>query len=86
MSKRPQFSLKAILVIIAVLAVPMALFATRNEQWEELGVILLFPVVGGCWGYVTAGWKGIAIGVSIGFFGLLFFLIGVPLLNRYALP
>lgn len=85
MPRQPQFSLKGILAIIAALSVPLGILVSRNERWEVLGVTLVFPVVGGCWGYLTRGRKGFVIGVTIGLVGSLFFLFAIPFLERLAI-
>ncbi len=70
MPNRPQFSLKAILIFTAVLSVPLAMIATRDKATGPLGILLLFPVLGGYAGYFVGGRRragdGIAIGIIIG--------------------
>ena len=66
MSKRPQFSLKAILVIIAVLAVPMGLMATWQLTTMAVAVLITPPTLGGCVGYFVAGRLGAVLGVAVG--------------------
>jgi len=51
MPARPQFSLKAILVIIAVLSVPLAMM--RMSVW--IGVLFLLPALSGSVGYLLGG-------------------------------
>ena len=52
MSKRPQFSLKAILVIITVLAVPLGMMVSGVHDLVQIGGTWLFPVLFGCIGYL----------------------------------
>ncbi len=66
MSKRPQFSLKAILVIIAVLAVPLGMLASGQWLLVRLAVCLACPTVGACAGYLCGGAKGASKGALIG--------------------
>jgi len=66
MANRPQFSLKAILGIMAVLSVPLAMLATQYGELAEFGLILALPVVGGCVGYCLGGWKHVGVGALIG--------------------
>jgi len=85
MPRLPQYSLKGILVIITVLSVPLGMLVSRNERWEVLGVAVVFLVVGGLWGYITRGQKGVVIGVTIGLLGTLLFFFVFPLLERLAI-
>ncbi len=61
MSERPQFSLKAILVIIAVLSVPLAIMRVSVCG----GFLYLFPVLLGSAGYLWGGKRGMHWGVGI---------------------
>jgi len=63
MSKRPQFSLKAILVIIAVLAVPLGMLVSGEYDLVAGGAILAIPALFGSMGYLLRGRDGAAIGV-----------------------
>jgi len=63
MSKRPQFSLKALLVIIAVLAVPLAMMVSGVYVLAGGGAILAIPALFGSLGYLLRGRDGAAIGV-----------------------
>jgi len=56
MSKRPQFSLKAILAIVAVLAVPLALMVSGDEDFALAGSLYGLPVLLACIGYLLIGW------------------------------
>ena len=57
----PRFTLKAILGCTAALSVPLALAAAG----EQLGAVLLLPVVSGCIGYLEGGWDGLTLGVLL---------------------
>ncbi len=54
---RPQFSLKAILVIVAVLSVPFAMFVSKGIL-HPIGGIILVPTIATCAGYLVRGWYG----------------------------
>ena len=78
---RPQVSLKAILVIIAVLAVPLGMIASGPHYLAPLGVLLALPVLFGSIFYVISGWRGVPIGVLLAslsycLLGLLYYLLG----------
>ena len=64
MANRPRYSLKAMLVFIAMLSVPLAMI--QGHGWEGLGVLLLFPVVGGAIGYLIDGMDGLEKGMIFG--------------------
>ncbi len=66
MNKQRQFDLKAILVIIAVLSVPLAMIATRERSWMICGVGFLAVTVSICIGCVTRGWRGAPADLLIG--------------------
>jgi len=66
MSKRPQFSLKALLVIIAVLAVPLGMMVSGSVVLFALGYHGLFVAFGGSLGYLLGGSKGTALGSVLG--------------------
>jgi len=63
---KPQFSLKAMLIITAALSVPLGMIATENVVAGLLGVMLLFPALGGCVGYLAGGWQRVGAGVPLG--------------------
>ena len=63
---RPRFGLRAILVIIAVLAVPLGVVTTWELTTLALAALITPPILGGCLGYVIAGWKGALVGLGIG--------------------
>ena len=81
MPNRPQFSLKAILVIVAVLSVPLAMFATRNGLPRLWGVVLLFPILGGCVGYLAGGGHRAGTGIAIGILASIVFACLWPMLT-----
>jgi hypothetical protein len=54
-SNWPQFTLKAILAIIAVLSGLLAMMGTRNGLLIARGFFVSDPVVGGCVGYLIDG-------------------------------
>lgn len=67
MSKRPQFSLKTVFVIIMVLAVPLGLMVATQDRLLALWGIALFIIIGtGCAGFLLGKWRGAWIGVVIG--------------------
>lgn len=66
MPNRPQFSLLAVLVIIAVLAVPLAMIATHAAVPVFIAGLLLFPILGGSVGHLVGGKRLAGIGVLIG--------------------
>ena len=66
MPHRPQFSLKAILVIVAVLAVPLGLITAWELTTLALAALITPPILGGCAGYVIAGWRSALVGAGIG--------------------
>ena len=70
MAIQPRFTLKAILGCIAAVSVPLAMMAAG----EEFGWLILFPVAGGCVGYLAGGWGGVMTG---GFIGLLAWFVMV---------
>jgi len=65
MSERPQFSLKAILVIIAILSVPLGMMVSEDGRNILLGMIIALPILFGCIGYLLGKWAGVMIGVLI---------------------
>jgi hypothetical protein len=65
-TNRPQFSLKAVLNIIAVMSVPLAMIATQNLLLIVWGILLLFPFSGGCTGYLLGGWQRAGDGILFG--------------------
>lgn len=66
MATRWQYSLKAILLIVAVLSMPLAMAVSGIPLLIGLGVFSAFPLVGGSIGYVIRGWDGARKGVDIG--------------------
>jgi len=64
--------LKAILVIIAVLAVPLAMTVSGNPHLAVNGPALVIPVRFGCIGYLLGRWRGAAIGVLLAFITMCF--------------
>ncbi len=66
MFKRPQFSLKALFVIIMVLAVPLGMLVSGDDVLAPIGELLASPVVCGCIGYLLGGWKRGWVGAFIG--------------------
>jgi len=65
MPKRPQFSLKAILVIIAVLAVPLAMMVSGDGLLFLFGCFALCLAVGGSVGYLLGGSEGACVGMGL---------------------
>jgi hypothetical protein len=63
---RPQFSLKATLVIILLLSLPLGLAATRELTKMAVACLITPPIVGGCSGYVIARRLGVILGVAAG--------------------
>ena len=63
---RPQFSLKAILVIIAVLAVPLGMMVSGDAAAVLVGRILAPAALLGCIGYLIGGSNGAWAGAFIG--------------------
>lgn len=66
MSKRPQFRLKAILVIVAVLSVPMRMFASGHRHTTSFAYYTSSLADGGSLGHLAGGWKYAFKGVSLG--------------------
>jgi hypothetical protein len=64
MTHQPRFTIRAMLGCTAALCVPLAIMAAG----EAFGFVALFPVVGGCVGYLLGGSGGVMTG---GFVGLL---------------
>ena len=64
-AKRWQFSLQAMLSVITVLSVPFWLMTNRDVAVRFWGVVLLVPMLGGCAGYLAAGWYGLWPGVCL---------------------
>ena len=63
---RSQFSLRATLVIILLLSVPLGLAATWELTKMAVAVLITPPALGGCVGYVVAGRLGAILGVAVG--------------------
>jgi len=63
MSKRPQFSLKVLFIITAVLAVPLGMMASGDEDLVQSGRMLVLPVLFGCIGYLLDGVRGVLLGL-----------------------
>ncbi len=78
MSKRPQFSLKALFIIIVVLAVPLAMLGSGDLDLLALGMHAIVPAVGGSLGYLLGGWKYAILGIG---FGLCLAVLFVPALQ-----
>jgi hypothetical protein len=72
--RRWQFDLKGLLGVIAVLSVSSWLMTHGDESVRFWGKVLLVPVLGGCAGYLAAGWAGMWPGVCLAV------LVGVVLL------
>ena len=74
---KPRFTLKAILGCTLVLCVPLAMMAAG----QELGFVFLFPVTGGCAGYLQAGkynaLDGAIYGVFVGLLVLFAIVMGL---------
>ena len=70
MPKRPQFSLKALLVIIAVLAVPLGMLVGGNGDLAAAGVVFALHALFGSIGYLLGRWTGAAIGVLLAFIAM----------------
>ena len=68
MSGRPQFSLSALLVIIAVLSVPLAMMVSGKPSVLILGYFALLTGGGGSLGYLLGGEAGVLPGMALGFF------------------
>jgi len=66
MGGRWQFSLKAILVVIAVLSVPLAMIASRQGAFVLMAALILPAVIGACGGYLVKGWEGAQTWMSRG--------------------
>jgi len=66
MSERPQFSLKALLVIIAVLGVPLGMMGSVNDLLFLLGIYITCVNLGGSVGYLLGGGKWALLGTGIG--------------------
>jgi len=75
MSERPQFSLKAILVIVTVLAALLAMAASGQWQLVRLAAFLACPTVGACAGYLCGGAKRASRGALIGLIVLVLSLV-----------
>ena len=80
MSKRPQFSLKALFIIIVVLAVPLGMFTSGNTTLFIVGYLASFVQAGGILGYLRGGWKSAKLGMALGLCGALIFPCPVMLL------
>jgi len=58
--------LKALFVIVAVLAVPMGMLGSGVGGLILLGCYALCIGVGGSLGYLLGGWERVVFGISIG--------------------
>jgi hypothetical protein len=63
---RPRFTLKAMFVIVAVLAVPLGMFASDTPGLFFVGYFALFVGGGGSLGYLLGGLKHIYLGMALG--------------------
>lgn len=63
---RPQFSLKAIMVTITVLAVPLGMIVSGNHLLFLAGELALFVGVPGSVGYLFGGWQHAKLGMALG--------------------
>lgn len=79
--RRPwQFGLRALLAVIAVLAVPFWLLRHGDAHVRFWGLAVLVPVLGGCAGYLARGWAGAWAGIGIAvLLGLAILLVGLAL-------
>jgi len=76
-----QFSLKSLLTVMAVLAVPMWMVTRDDKSIHFWGLVLLGPILCGCAGHLAAGWAGIWPGIAMGAILTAAFLIFIlPLL------
>lgn len=66
MARPWQFSLKSLLVVMAVLSVPFWMVTNRDGAVRFWGLVLLGPIGCGCAGFLAAGWGGIWPGIAIG--------------------
>jgi len=65
MARRWQFDLKAVLGVTAALASVFWMWTSDDASVRFWGVALLFPTIGGCVGYLLAGWAGVLHGICI---------------------
>ena len=65
MRKPWQFDLKAMLGVVAALAVIFWMLASQDAEVVFFGLVLLPPVLGGCVGYLAIGWAGIWPGACL---------------------
>ena len=63
---RPQFSLKAMLLIVAVLAVPLGMMVSADHLLFLFGCYALCIGIGGSVGYLLGGWERACVGMGIG--------------------
>ena len=68
MSKRPQFSLKVLFIIIVVLAVPLGMMVSGNVVLSVVGYHALFLAGGASLGYTAGGRKIAFCGVVLGIY------------------
>jgi len=62
---RQQFSLKAIMVIVVVLSLPLGMTVSGEPGLAATGPMLAIPVLLGCIGYLFGRWTGAGIGVLL---------------------
>jgi hypothetical protein len=68
MAKLWQFDMRAMLAVVAAIAVPIWMIARGDASVRFWGVVVLSPVVGGCLGFLAAKWAGIWPGIFLGLF------------------
>ena len=68
MTDKPRFTLKTILVCIAALCVPLAMFCAMGGGLALALALALVPIVlGACIGYLVKGRDGAIAGLLVGF-------------------
>ncbi len=83
MSKRPQFSLKALFVITAALATPLAMLVSGDELLAIYGCVLLYPVLCSCIVCFLGGWKRALTGLFVGTVAYLLIVLVLVFLSSY---
>ena len=86
MSKRPQFTLKAILVIITVLSVPFAMIVSGNTALSYTGFVILLNVAFFSLSYLLSPWTLTSLGKAVAAFVLLIVLLLLLFIGLICLP
>jgi len=86
MSKRPQYSLKALFIIMAALAVPLGMLVSGNTALSFIGYFILASAALSSLRYVLKPWTLTSLGKAVAEFVLFIVFVLLVLLGLMCLP